>query len=742
MPGRDRDRAILVKILGDASSLSRALGKSSKDLDGWQKRVAQVGKVIRTGAIVGAVAIAAVGVASVKMAADFDTSMREVNTLLGQPAEGFEALRQQTLDLSKEMGVLPSKTVPALYQAISAGVPKDNVFEFLEIAQKAAVGGVTDLTTSVDALTTATNAWASQNLTADDAADILFTAVKGGKTTFAELGGAIGRVAPLAAATGVSFEETAAAIATLTTQGQSTTEAVTNIRSAITAVLRPSEELTKIFRAQGQESAETALRTLGLQDTLQILVEATGGSTAELGKLLGSQEAVNAALGITGPNMQAFSKQMDAMAARTGAAGEAFAEMEKSASRAWERIQARLQVGMINLGSRILPGVVKALDAFGEWWDRNEPQIEAAIDAIAAAATGFLVNFKRGLDVVFPVMQRLFNFIASDSRTVVLALGAIGVAVTLAFGPVGIAVVAIVAVIALIGRFKDSWQGMAISVVSIIEKMTNGILTGLDAVIDKIGDLLEFGLNPVLGLASKFGVGPGKVDILSGGLGGSVDLGGVRDAIAGTRSRSPVARSRLEGLADEEQGLEDVAGAAGVTTDGLTADAGLVPALAAATAGAAELGEKEKATADERRRIIDEMAQDILNTERELAEARRAASDKAAAKGFGGSFRSVDESGFITTSGFGDQQFRVFQSGTDLEAVQRERAGLFQHGEKAITTEELLRIRQEFFATGQVPKIEQTIIVEDGSPAAIARAAQTGAEAAGKQMMAEMAAGA
>ncbi len=56
------------------------------------------------------------------------------------------------LDFSSEIGIVAEDVVPALYQALSAGVPQDNVFNFLETAGKASIGGITTIETSVDGL--------------------------------------------------------------------------------------------------------------------------------------------------------------------------------------------------------------------------------------------------------------------------------------------------------------------------------------------------------------------------------------------------------------------------------------------------------------------------------------------------------------------------------------------------------------------------------------------------------------
>ena len=65
-----------------------------------------------------------------------------------------------------------------MYQALSAGVSQEKVKGFLEVAQKGAIAGVTDITTAVDGLSSVVNAWGEDAISAAQASDLIFTAVK------------------------------------------------------------------------------------------------------------------------------------------------------------------------------------------------------------------------------------------------------------------------------------------------------------------------------------------------------------------------------------------------------------------------------------------------------------------------------------------------------------------------------------------------------------------------------------
>ena len=161
-------------------------------------------------------------------AANFENQMNEVYTLLpGISKTAMDAMTDDVLKFSREMGVLPSETVPALYQAISAGVPKENVFDFMTIASKASIAGVTELETAVDGITSVVNKYGSDVVSAQEASDLMFTAVKLGKTDFDQLSKSLFNVIPTAADLGVEFGTVTAALAAMMALGTPTSVATT-----------------------------------------------------------------------------------------------------------------------------------------------------------------------------------------------------------------------------------------------------------------------------------------------------------------------------------------------------------------------------------------------------------------------------------------------------------------------------------------------------------------------------------
>jgi TP901 family phage tail tape measure protein len=352
--------SITAMIGVNSSALARGLTAAGKKMKDWAKRsMAAVTNAVKTGVKVAAVALGGFAAASVREFANFEQGMKEVFTLMpGMSKEAMGKMEKDVMALSQKMGVVPEEIVPSLYQALSAGVPPDNVFSFLETAIKGAKAGVSTTAESVDALSSITNAYGADMISAAEASDIVFTTIKKGKTTFPELASALYNVTPAAAAAGVGFEDVGAAIATLTASGVPTKVATTQIRQAILSMMAPNKMMADQFHAVGMRSSDLAdimKQPGGLLKAMQMVQKASGGSTTVLKGMFGSVEALQAAMVIASKNGQGFTGVMEEMGIATGATDEAFQTMDSGLKRALEKIVANLKVVMLKLGKAIAP---------------------------------------------------------------------------------------------------------------------------------------------------------------------------------------------------------------------------------------------------------------------------------------------------------------------------------------------------------------------------------------------------
>jgi len=374
------------------------------------------------GIVGGAFAAAKIGgflSGAVSEATDLKTALTEVVTLTGATGAAaktslgeFSSLVQ---NVSKEFGIAQSTLTDGLYNAISAGIPKDNALEFMQVASKASIAGVTDVDTAVDGLSTVVNAF---GLSAEDAqrvADSMFTAVKGGKTTFAELSSSMSNVAPAAAAAGVGFEEINAAIATLTVGGTETSVATNQLKAALTGLQRPSEEMDSIFQALGFNSAQAAIESEGLGFALGAVSDYADGNNGKMIELLGSVEAVSAVQVLAGTGAEKFASELAAQSEAAGSTAAAFEEID--ATRSAERNQVAFENLSLTLGTILLPIAVGLTDFLTTTF---VPFLEDTLVPAFKGVSEFIT------ETLVPAFGAFFGFITDNIPTIATFIGVLG----------------------------------------------------------------------------------------------------------------------------------------------------------------------------------------------------------------------------------------------------------------------------------------------------------------------------
>jgi TP901 family phage tail tape measure protein len=403
------NRSIKIEILGDAKGARTAFGDAERSAEGFGSKIAGIGKaaVIATGAI--AAAAGGLALDGLNQFSKFQSGMNEVFTLIpGAGKAMFDTLSGGAKQFSKDFGVLPDQVVPALYQSLSAGVPPDNVFAFLEIAQKAAKGGVTDLTTSVNGITSVVNAYGEEVVNAAKASDLMFTAVRLGKTDFSQLSASLFNVIPTAASLGVEFGDVTAALARLTAQGTPTSVATTQLRAAFQEAAKDGGKLDQALKQlHGKSFPDLVAGGMDIGSIFDSLRSSMPDE--EFRGLFGSVEALQAVLGITGPQAEAFQQALAEMGNSAGATDQAFQTMDRGIGPVLAKLRANLAVARIELGERLAPYAERFLNFV---LTTGVP----AVTALASRLGGPLMAGLRGAanivtGQVMPAVSSLLDFV-------------------------------------------------------------------------------------------------------------------------------------------------------------------------------------------------------------------------------------------------------------------------------------------------------------------------------------------
>jgi len=321
---------------------------------------------------------------SVRAARDYERGMARVSTMLsGEGMAWMPRYRRELSAMAVEFGESTETLANGLYDLLSAGVAPAMAMRTLRVATEAAKGGFTDTSVAVDGLTSLLNAYQLSANQAGRVTDLMAVTVKSGKTTFAELSAVIGKVAPMANAAGMSIETMLAALATMTRQGMSTSEAAVRL----VAILKEMPEA-------GKHLADVMSNYVGksLQDVQQDFADvgAAGGVAALAQDVRGLKADIVSMANAGGARMAAFAKQQATSAAefdrmREGAAalarelGGPLATSLAVAARGTSSFAQRLNLTLQHY-ARWWHGV----SIYDQAWIRNQ---EARAQAAEGAAT-------------------------------------------------------------------------------------------------------------------------------------------------------------------------------------------------------------------------------------------------------------------------------------------------------------------------------------------------------------------
>lgn len=250
-----------------AAEAERAAGKATGS---WTK--ASGGLTALGGGLTAAAGVVAVGFGfAVKSAADFETRISAIAAVSGATGAELEAIRQKALQLGKDTSFSASEAATAMEELVKAGLPLEGVLNGAADAAVAlaAAGGVA----IPEAATQISNAINAFGISADkvaNVADVIAGAANASAIDVGEFGQSLKQVGAVAALAGVSFEDTATAIALLGQAGIKGSDAGTSLKTLFLNLIPTTQKQIDKFGELGlltfnAGKAMDFLRTQGVQ---------------------------------------------------------------------------------------------------------------------------------------------------------------------------------------------------------------------------------------------------------------------------------------------------------------------------------------------------------------------------------------------------------------------------------------------------------------------------------------------
>jgi TP901 family phage tail tape measure protein len=265
----------------------------------------------------------------VSAAIDFETQLGQIQTISEEfRTQGLNATADAVRELSDQFGAPIQDVAAGLYESLSnqVGNATESV-NFLTEALRFGKGAVTSTADSVDLLSGIMNAYGFSAASAASISDQLFVTIDRGRVKGEDLANTFGRVAPLAATLGIQLGELNTGLAELTIQGVKPSDALTQLTNVMLKLIKPTEDLQKVFDKLGVSSAEAGIAAFGFDGFIRKVTADADGSATEIGKLFNQIRGTRGVIGIVSRDTQ---KYADTLAEISNASRNASRAIEAS----------------------------------------------------------------------------------------------------------------------------------------------------------------------------------------------------------------------------------------------------------------------------------------------------------------------------------------------------------------------------------------------------------------------------
>jgi TP901 family phage tail tape measure protein len=567
------------------SIVIRAIDKATAGLRSVSQRVATHAKKIEAvgrSLSVGLTApIVAVGAASISAAAAFEAGMANISTLIDTSTESLEEMGKTVLAIGGRVPVAIDDLTASLYDVRSAGVAASDQFTVLEQSARLGKAGLGTTKQAVDLVTSSVNAFQLKGEEADAVYDQIFKTVKNGKTNIEQLSQGFGAVAGTVAATGTPLDEYLASVAALTTTGLPAAQAHSQLRAVISGLTRETDKSSAVFKKLGAKDFKDLIaKSGGLVPALEKISGKLKGNEAHILELVGSTEALNAVLGLTGGQNKAFVQTLSDMREGVNAVDVAFEKQNATLQSSTQRTKNALTSVGVSIGTILAPAMeslASMLQSLAAWWgslDRSTQKWIVTIGVVVAAIGPAILIFGKLIAVAI-AMKKVFIVIQS------LIIGIKALSVALFASPITWVILGIVALVAAGYLLITNWDKVKLFLVSMWEVVTEAFATFLDWLKFAFFNFSPLGIvithwEPIKGFFAELWLGVTEVfeaawriieDIVSKIVGVVDTVTGAVDTVAGAVSDVGGAIGSFFGSDDEDAG-PDVAAGAGAAIGG------------------------------------------------------------------------------------------------------------------------------------------------------------------------------
>lgn len=494
---------IIIKARDQATQemdrVSAASGKLKKHLE-------PVGSAMK---LVGAGALAA-GVASVKMAGDYEQGLNIFKSVSGATAQQMAMVAAKARELGQDAslpGVSARDAANAMTELSKAGLSVNDTLAASKGVMSLAKAGQIDVADAATIAAQALNAFKLKGSDAGKVADVLANGANASATDIRGLSLGLQQSAAVASQFGVSLEDTVTTLGLFANRGMQGSDAGTSLKTMLISLANPSKKAANLMHQLGINAYDASGKFVGMRQLAQNLQNGLKGLSEEQ-----KQQALATIFGTDAFRAAAFladsaGKSYDDMSKAVGRSGAAMdlAKAQNSGfNGALDNLKSTLETVGTDIGMKLLPPLTKII---------KELANSGIIEAFGAALTALtpIISYVASLFIALKINQ-VIGWFGGLFTKVKEAGGAFKfLAGVISKNPIGLIVTAIAIVIPLLidleQRFhifsnavewiKNAWNGM-------VEWFT-GIFTGIGQALSNVWQAITTAFNNVTAFLQQWG---------------------------------------------------------------------------------------------------------------------------------------------------------------------------------------------------------------------------------------------
>lgn len=494
---------IIIKARDQATQemdrVSAASGKLKKHLE-------PVGSAMK---LVGAGALAA-GVASVKMAGDYEQGLNIFKSVSGATAQQMAMVAAKARELGQDAslpGVSARDAANAMTELSKAGLSVNDTLAASKGVMSLAKAGQIDVADAATIAAQALNAFKLKGSDAGKVADVLANGANASATDIRGLSLGLQQSAAVASQFGVSLEDTVTTLGLFANRGMQGSDAGTSLKTMLISLANPSKKAANLMHQLGINAYDASGKFVGMRQLAQNLQNGLKGLSEEQ-----KQQALATIFGTDAFRAAAFladsaGKSYDDMSKAVGRSGAAMdlAKAQNSGfNGALDNLKSTIETVATDFGQKLLPELTKiikqladsgAIEAFGNVLTALLPVLKMVAAGFVALKIAHVVGWFGQLSVKIKEAGSVIGALSTVLRT----------------NPLGLIITVIAALIPLLidleNRFhifsnavewiKTAWNGM-------VEWFT-GIFTGIGQALSNVWQAITTAFNNVTAFLQNWG---------------------------------------------------------------------------------------------------------------------------------------------------------------------------------------------------------------------------------------------